>query len=49
MKTFAIESATQFRADGPPDLTSATWAADFNETKSYGALNNSPRTPLQTR
>ena len=49
LKTFAIESATQFRADGPPDLTSATWADDFNETKNYGALNNSRRTPLQTR
>ena len=49
MRTFAIESATQFRADGPPDLTSAQWAADFNETKNYGALNGSLRTPLQTQ
>jgi len=49
MRPFAIESATQFRADGPPDLTSAQWADDFNETKNYGALNNSLRTPLQTQ
>ncbi|HEX5108769.1 MAG TPA: hypothetical protein VFV95_09995 [Vicinamibacterales bacterium] len=49
MKTFAIDSATQFRADGPPDLTSAQWADDFNETKHYGALTNSLRTPLQTQ
>jgi len=49
MRTLAIESATRFRADGPPNLTSAQWADDFNETKSYGALNNSLRTPLQTQ
>jgi hypothetical protein len=49
MRTFAIQSAAQFRADGPPNLTSAQWADDFNETKSYGALNNSLRTPLQTQ
>jgi len=49
MRTFAIKSATQFRADGPPNLTSAQWADDFNETKNYGALNNSLRTPLQTQ
>ena len=49
MKTFAIESASQFRADGPPNLTSGQWAEDFNETKNYGVLNNSLRTPLQTQ
>lgn len=49
MRPFAIESATQFRADGPPDVTSAQWAEDFNEAKDYGALNNSLRTPLQTQ
>jgi hypothetical protein len=35
MKTFASQSATQFRADGPPDLTSPQWAEDFNEVKAY--------------
>ena len=49
MKPFAIESATQFRADGPPNLTSAQWADDFDETKNYGSLNNSLRTPRQTQ
>jgi hypothetical protein len=49
MRTFAIESATQFRADGPPNLTSGQWADDFNETKYFGALNNSLRTPVQTQ
>jgi hypothetical protein len=48
MRTFAIEDATQFRADGPPSLTSAQWAEDFNEVKLYGALTDSLRTPEQT-
>jgi hypothetical protein len=48
MKTFAIRSATQFRADGPPDLTSPQWAEDFNEVKAYGALTGSLRTSRQT-
>ena len=48
MKTFAIESNSQFRADGPPSLTSAGWAEDFNETKDYGALTGSLRSPKQT-
>lgn len=48
MKPFAIESASQFRADGPPSLTSAQWAEDLNEVKAYGALSGSLRTPEQT-
>jgi PAP2 superfamily len=48
MKPFAIESPSQFRAYGPPNLTSAQWAKDFNETKELGALNGSRRTPEQT-
>jgi hypothetical protein len=48
MKTFAVDSASQFRADGPPNLTSAQWADDLNETKAYGALNESLRAPEQT-
>lgn len=49
MRTFAIENSSQFRADGPPDLTSAQWAEDFNETKLYGARTGSLRTPEQTQ
>jgi hypothetical protein len=45
---FAIESPSQFRADGPPNLTSAQWAEDMNETKAFGALNNSARSTAQT-
>ena len=48
MKPFALESASQFRAEGPPDLTSARWADDYNEVKAFGALNDSPRTAEQT-
>ena len=48
MKPFAIESPSQFRAYGPPNLTSGQWAKDFNETKEFGALNGSRRTPEQT-
>jgi hypothetical protein len=48
MKPFAIDSPLQFRAYGPPNLTSAQWAKDFNETKEFDALNGSLRTPEQT-
>ena len=48
MKPFALESPWQFRAEGPPDLTSAKWGEDLNEVKAYGVLNNSSRTPEQT-
>jgi hypothetical protein len=48
MVPFTLESPSQFRAPGPPDLSSAQWAEDFNETKAYGALNGSLRTPEQT-
>jgi len=39
LKPFAVESQSQFRADGPPNLTSAQWADDYNETKTFGAAN----------
>jgi len=48
MRPFMIESPSQFRAEGPPRLTSNEWARDYNETKNYGALNSSVRTPTQT-
>jgi hypothetical protein len=48
MRPFAINSPSQFRADGPPNLTSAQWAEDYNETKAYGAKTGSLRTPEQT-
>ena len=48
MRPFAILTPSQFRAAGPPALGSAQWAEDFNETKLFGALDNSARTPEQT-
>jgi PAP2 superfamily len=48
MKPFTLISPSQFRADGPPHLTSAQWAEDFNEVKVMGALNDSERTTNQT-
>src|SRR5215471_7758480 len=48
MKPFALDSPSQFRADGPPNLTSAQWAEDFNEVKAFGAQNSSVRTDEQT-
>ncbi len=48
MRPFAIDSPSQYRAEGPPPLDSAQWAADFNETKSLGAANSTTRTAEQT-
>lgn len=47
MRPFAMNSASQFRADPPPALGSATWIADLNETKTLGGID-SARTPEQT-
>jgi hypothetical protein len=50
LKPFAVESQSQFRADGPPNLTSAQWADDYNETKTFGgdATHSPTRTQEQT-
>ena len=48
MRPFALQSPSQFRAEGPPHLTSAQWAVDLNEVKAMGVLNGSSRTPEQT-
>jgi PAP2 superfamily len=48
LKPFLIESPSQFRAPGPPELTSGDYAADFNEVKELGAVNSTTRTPDQT-
>ena len=45
---FTLTSGSQFRAEGPPALSSAEFAADFNEVKSLGASNSATRTPGQT-
>ena len=45
---FAITSSTQFAPNAPPAITSAEYAADFNEVKEIGAVNSATRTPDQT-
>ena len=45
---FVLDSARQFRPAPPPALTSAKYAADFNEVKSLGELNSTTRADDQT-
>jgi len=45
---FALQRADQFRAYGPPDLTSAQYAADLNTVRELGAANSTKRTAVQT-
>jgi hypothetical protein len=46
---FVISSGRRFLMEPPPALTSARYAADFNETKSLGAVNSATRTAEQTQ
>jgi hypothetical protein len=48
VRPFTLHSASQFRADGPPPLTSVEYAADVNETRALGAANSTVRTAEQT-
>ena len=45
---FVLDSASQFRPTPPPALTSAKYAADFNEVESLGLLSSTTRTSDQT-
>jgi hypothetical protein len=45
---WTLKHPAQFRAPGPPDLTSKRWARDYNEVKALGAATGSARTPEQT-
>jgi hypothetical protein len=45
---FLIPSAAALRTDGPNALTSAAYAADFDEVKRLGSLTSTVRTPDQT-
>jgi hypothetical protein len=44
----ALESASQFRPDGPNPLTSEEYAEDFNQVKELGRFDSATRTPGQT-
>lgn len=49
MRPFTMNSSSQFLPEeGPTPLWSEEWADDFNRTKTWGRLTNSPRTPEQT-
>jgi hypothetical protein len=45
---FALNSASTFRAAGPPRLSSKQYTADYREVQSVGALYSVTRTPDQT-
>jgi hypothetical protein len=46
---WVLPSPSQIPLPGPPPLTSAKYAADFNEVKSVGSLNSATRTVDQTQ
>jgi hypothetical protein len=48
MAPFISASADQFLPPPPPSLSSAEWAADFNQIKAMGQDTSSQRTPAQT-
>jgi hypothetical protein len=48
MRTLALQSASQFRPDGPNALTSQEYADDFNQVKDLGRVDSTSRTPEQT-
>jgi hypothetical protein len=45
---WTLDNPDQFRAPGPPKLTSKKWERDYNEVKSLGRATGSTRTPEQT-
>ena len=49
MTPWVIAAPGQFRPAGPPALTSARYAADFNETKTFGNARSMVRTADQTQ
>lgn len=48
IRPLALESASQFRPDGPNPLTSAEYAEDFQQVKEFGRFDSSARTAEQT-
>ncbi len=48
MRPLALESASQFRPDGPNLLTSREYADDFNQVRDLGRIDSTTRTPEQT-
>ncbi len=48
MTPWVILAPSQFQPGGPPALTSARYATDFNETKQFGSLSSTVRSADQT-
>jgi hypothetical protein len=48
MTPFTMATASQFRLSGPPALTSADYARDYEEVKSLGGKNSAVRTAEQS-
>jgi PAP2 superfamily len=48
VKPFLIRRASQFRSDGPYELTSRRYAREFNEVKSVGSATSTTRTADQS-
>ena len=48
VQPFALKTVDQFRSAPPPALSSAQYAAEFNEVKTVGGKNSAKRTPDQT-
>jgi hypothetical protein len=48
VRPFGLTSASQFRAEGPPDLTSYDYAKDLNEVEVLGSASSVVRTAAQT-
>jgi hypothetical protein len=48
VQPFTMTSTSQFRTEGPFDLESAEYAAEFNEVKELGAADSATRTAEQT-
>jgi PAP2 superfamily len=48
IKPLALQSASQFRPDGPNALTSQEYADDLNQVEQLGRATSTTRTPAQT-
>ena len=48
VRPFLLNSPSQFRTQGPLELTSAAYAAELNEVQALGRVDSTVRTPEQT-
>lgn len=48
VRGFVVENGRRFMIEGPPSLSSQRYATDFNQVKSWGAVNSTVRSADQT-